>query len=108
LAQQASGLALLVPGQRRNRLSDAFDRAIDEILDGRVLPFDRAAAETAVAIAAKQRQIGRSVEIRDVQIAGIIAARKATLATPTLVTSKTLASFSLIPGALSRRALAAR
>jgi predicted nucleic acid-binding protein len=56
-------------------------RVIDEILDGRVLQFDRTAAETAATIAAGQRQIGRSVEIRDVQIAGIAAARKATLAT---------------------------
>ncbi len=46
-----------------------------------MLPFDRTAAKTAAAIAASQRQIGRSVEIRDVQIAGIAAARKATLAT---------------------------
>jgi len=46
-----------------------------------VLPFDRTAAESAAAIAAKQRQIGQPVEIRDVQIAGIAAARKATLAT---------------------------
>ena len=75
------GLALLAPGHRRDRLSAAFDRAIDEILDGRVLPFDRIAAEAAAAIAARQRQNGRSVEIRDVQIAGIAAARKATLAT---------------------------
>jgi len=32
-------------------------------------------------LAARQRQIGRTTEIRDVQIAGIAAARKATLAT---------------------------
>jgi toxin FitB len=75
------GLALLAPGRRRDRLYDAFDRAIDEVLSGRVLPFDRTAAETAAAIAARQRQIGRPVEIRDVQIAGIAAARKAILAT---------------------------
>ena len=75
------GLALLAPGRWRDRLYGAFDRAIDEILSGRVVPFDRTAAETAAVIAAKQRQIGRPVEIRDVQIAGIAAARKATLAT---------------------------
>jgi toxin FitB len=75
------GLALLAPGRRRDRLHDAFDIAIDDILGGRVLPFDRTAAESAAALAAKQRQIGRPVEIRDVQIAGIAAARKATLAT---------------------------
>jgi hypothetical protein len=75
------GLALLAPGRRRDRLHDAFDIAIDDILGGRVLPFDRTAAETGAAIAARQRQIGRPVEIRDVQIAGIALARKATLAT---------------------------
>jgi hypothetical protein len=75
------GLALLAPGRRRDRLHDAFDIAIDDILGGRVLPFDRTAAETAAALAAKQRQIGRPVEIRDVEIAGIAAAHKATLAT---------------------------
>ena len=75
------GLAVLEPGRRRDRLSDAFDRTIDEILEGRVLPFDRSAAETAGAIVAGQQQIGRSVEIRDMQMAGIAAARKATLAT---------------------------
>ena len=75
------GLALLAPGRRRDRLNEAFDSAIDDILGGRVLPFDRTAAETAATLAARQRQIGRPVEIRDVQIAGIAAARKATLAT---------------------------
>jgi len=75
------GLALLAPGRRRDRLQDAFDIAIDEILGGRVLPFDRTAAETAAGIAATQRQVGRPVEVRDVQIAGIAAARKATVAT---------------------------
>ena len=40
-----------------------------------------AAAEAAAMLAARQRQIGRTTEIRDVQIAGIAAARKATLAT---------------------------
>jgi predicted nucleic acid-binding protein len=74
------GLALLAPG-RRDRLRDAFDRAIDELLGGRVLPFDQTAAETAATIATKQRQIGQPVEIRDVEIAGIALARKASLAT---------------------------
>src|ERR1700758_2047048 len=97
------GLALLAPGHRRDRLHDAFDIAIDDVLGGRVLPFDRTAADTAAAIAAKQRQIGRPVEIRDLQIAGIAAARKATLATP--VISKTLASFLSILGMLRRRAV---
>jgi hypothetical protein len=83
-----------------DRLSAAFDRAIDEILDGRVLPFDRTAAETAVAIAALQRQIGRSVEIRDVQIAGIAAARKQPSPPAIPVISQIWASPSSILGTL--------
>ena len=47
--------SLLGRGCRRDRLEDAFDIAIDEILGRRVLPLDR----TAAAIAAKQRQVGR-------------------------------------------------
>jgi predicted nucleic acid-binding protein len=46
-----------------------------------VLPFDQSSADAAAAIAAKQRGAGRPVEIRDVEIAGIAAARKASLAT---------------------------
>ena len=43
------GLALLAPGRRRDQLHDAVDIAIDDVLGGRVLPFDR----TAAALAAK-------------------------------------------------------
>lgn len=52
-----------------------------EDIDDRVLPFDQLAAETTADMAARLRRLGRSVEIRDLQIAGITAARKATLAT---------------------------
>lgn len=75
------GLELLARGRKRKALEVAFASALDEDFGGRVLPFDRAAAEAAAAIAARQREAGRPVEIRDVQIAGIAAARKATLAT---------------------------
>jgi predicted nucleic acid-binding protein len=54
---------------RRDQNFPAFDRAIQEILGGRVLPFDKTAAERAAAIAARQHLIGQPVEIRDVQIA---------------------------------------
>jgi hypothetical protein len=43
------------PRCRFGLLYDAFDRATDEILGGRVLPFDRTTAKTAAAIAARQR-----------------------------------------------------
>jgi hypothetical protein len=78
------GLALLPDGRRRRRLDRAFAKALAEEIDDRVLAFDQAAAEAAAAIAAERRRLGRPVEIRDVQIAGIVAARKATLATRNL------------------------
>jgi toxin FitB len=75
------GLKILADGRRRTALEEAFTRALEDDLDNRVLPFDQAAAEAAARIAAQQRAAGRPVEIRDVQIAGITTARKATLAT---------------------------
>ncbi len=75
------GLEVLALGRGRRRLEDAFAKALSEDFDGRVLPFDQAAAEAAATISARQRRAGRPVEVRDVQIAGIAAARKASLAT---------------------------
>jgi predicted nucleic acid-binding protein len=62
-------------------LEEAFAKLVEEDLEGRVLPFDQAAAQVASRIAAERRRAGRTVEIRDVQIAGIVNLRKATLAT---------------------------
>lgn len=75
------GLETLTKGRRRRALEDAFERMLEEDLENRVLPFDDEAARAAALIAAGQRQAGRVVEIRDVEIAGIAAVRKATLAT---------------------------
>ena len=77
-----TGLELLRPGRRRQQLERAFDELLAEELEGRVLSFDQAAALAAGGIAAKRQRAGRAVEIRDVQIAGIAAARKATVADP--------------------------
>lgn len=75
------GLEILAKGRKRKALEEAFASALAEDLDGRVLAFDQAAADAAATISARQREAGRPVEIRDVQIAGIAAARKAALAT---------------------------
>jgi predicted nucleic acid-binding protein len=75
------GLELLATGRRRRQLEEAFARALAEDFEGRVLPFDQAAAQAAGAMAAARRRAGRTLEIRDLQTAGIAAARKATLAT---------------------------
>lgn len=75
------GLALLAAGRRRRLLEEAFDEVLRSDLENRVQPFDAVAATAAARIAAAQRRSGATVETRDVQIAGIAAARKATLAT---------------------------
>lgn len=75
------GIALLPKGRRRQLLELAFDRLLEEDLENRVLDFDSAAATEAAALAATRQRAGRTVDMRDTQIAGIALARRATLAT---------------------------
>jgi hypothetical protein len=75
------GLALLPAGRRRKALDEAFNQLLLEDLEGRVLDFDRPSAEAAAALAAERQRKGRAVDIRDTQIAGIVIARRAKLAT---------------------------
>jgi predicted nucleic acid-binding protein len=75
------GLAVLAAGKRRRELDAAFGRLLDEDLEQRVLDFDVAAATTAAALAANRQKAGRTVEMRDTQIAGIAVARRAVIAT---------------------------
>ncbi len=75
------GLELLAEGKRRRFLEQAFSRALEEDFEQRIVVFDAPAAAAAASVAAAGRREGRPVEIRDVQIAGIALARKATLAT---------------------------
>ncbi len=75
------GLELLPQGRRRRQLEEAFARSLDEDFGGRILPFEQNAARAAALIAGRRRRAGRAVEIRDAQIGGIAAARRAALAT---------------------------
>ncbi len=76
-----TGLELLNAGKRRTQLAAAFDQLLSDELDGRVQSFDRTAALAAGTIAAARQRAGLSMEVRDVEIAGIAIARKAALAT---------------------------
>lgn len=75
------GLELLEPGRRRRQLEEAFARALDEDFQGRVLGFDQEAARQAASCAAKRRGAGKPVDFHDIEIAGIVSTRRATLAT---------------------------
>jgi predicted nucleic acid-binding protein len=67
------GLERLQFGRRKQALEGGMRRLIDVVLDGRVLPFDLEAANAAATIADRHRV--------DSQIAGIVASRRAVLAT---------------------------
>jgi toxin FitB len=75
------GLALLPTGRRRQVLETLFARLLNEDLENRVLDFDSAAATQAASLAAVRQKSGRPVDMRDTQIASIVLARRATLAT---------------------------
>ena len=78
------GLNALPEGKRKRALQDAFDAMLAEDLEYHVLDFDRVAANRAGEISANLHGLGRPVEIRDVQIAGIVSVRHAILATRNL------------------------
>ena len=75
------GLEILASGRRRRLLEEAFRSALEEDFEGRVVSFDEAAAQAAGRIVAERRRLGRTIEMRDVQIAGIALVRKAAIAT---------------------------
>jgi predicted nucleic acid-binding protein len=96
------GLEILADGRRRRQLADAFDRVLEDDLEGRVLPFEQSAAQEAAAIAAGRRRAGRPIEFRDAQIAGIVATRRGTLATRNTRHFKDLAIALVDPWAGAR------
>jgi len=75
------GIELLAPSRRRQEIERAFVRVLHEDLEGRVLDFDVASAQQAAALAAERQRVGRPVDFRDTQIAGIALARHGTIAT---------------------------
>jgi predicted nucleic acid-binding protein len=72
---------MLPKGRRRQALEAAFARLLTEDLEDRVLAFDTDAAVEAALLAAERQKVGRTVDFRDTQIAGIALSRRATVAT---------------------------
>lgn len=80
-AELRYGAALLPPGNRREALTTAITEMLATDFDGRILPFDSAAATAFAGIATARRQAGRPISQADAQIAAVARARGATLAT---------------------------
>jgi predicted nucleic acid-binding protein len=75
------GLAVMPLGRRGTADEAAFNDVIEHELEGRILSFDRAAADHAALLLAERRRGGRMGESRDTMIAGIALSQNATLAT---------------------------
>lgn len=76
-----AGLNTLAAGQRQRRLTDRFETFLEEGLRGRVLSLDTQSANAAASILADCKSRGTPIDFRDLLIAGIVAATRATLAT---------------------------
>ncbi len=74
------GLQIVATGKRRSLLVETFETVLEK-MGHRIAPFDDAAAMQAADLVATRHRKGRSVELRDTMIAGIVVARHATLAT---------------------------
>jgi len=62
-------IKLTMPGAgRRAKFEQPFVGLLQQDLEGRVAPFDLAAAEAAAALAAERRRKGRPIEVRDTQL----------------------------------------
>ena len=75
------GIIIMPSGRRQMEREAAFTRLVQHVLDGRILPFDEAAAEESALLMKLRHSTGRPREIRDTMIAGIAVAQRATLAT---------------------------
>ena len=80
-AELRYGVLILPTGRRRDELALAIDGILREDIEGRILPFDSAAARAYADIAATRRSAGRIVAPADGQIAAIARARGMAVAT---------------------------
>jgi predicted nucleic acid-binding protein len=74
------GLKIMPDGKRRSLLIQRFETVLEKI-GQRVVPFDVAAALQAGDLMASRHKKGRTGELRDTMIAGIVLAQHASLAT---------------------------
>jgi hypothetical protein len=76
-----AGIEVLPQSRRRRSLEIEFERLVEDDIQGRVVPFDTSAANAAALLMAERRRAGRTGDLRDTMIAGIVIAGHATLAT---------------------------
>jgi predicted nucleic acid-binding protein len=75
------GLRTMPAGKRQATMAASFQSWLQNIIQGRIVNYDSAAAACAAELAAARQKRGRPGELRDTMIAGIAVASHATLAT---------------------------
>lgn len=75
------GLQVMATGKKRSALLELFERLLTEKIERRVASFDTLATQHAAELMAVRQKSGRTGELRDTMIAGIVLASRATLAT---------------------------
>ena len=75
-----NGLGTMAGGKKQAMLAEIFDRIINSI-DRRIAVFDEESALLAANLATLRQKKGRSGDLRDTMVAGIVLARNASLAT---------------------------
>jgi toxin FitB len=78
------GLHTMPKGVRQEKLSIAFERLLDEMIERRIAPFDVEAAQQAAILMSIRKAKGRPGDVKDTMIAGIAVSTHATLATRNL------------------------
>jgi len=75
LAELLLGIAVLPDGRRKAGLAEALTHQTRLLFEGRILPFDAAAAASYGALVARARAAGTAVGMADAQIAAIADSR---------------------------------
>jgi predicted nucleic acid-binding protein len=74
------GLQIMPSSKHRDVLNQRFDEVLARINE-QIVPFDTEAAQEAASLTASRKMQGRPRDLRDTMIAGIVLARRASLAT---------------------------
>ncbi len=74
------GLQTMPRSSRRSLLHQRFDEVLAR-MNEQIIPFDTEAAQQAAALMASRKLRGRPRDMRDTMIAGIVLARRTSLAT---------------------------
>jgi len=80
-AELLYGVARLPAGDRKTQLTGAVTDLIEDDFEGRVVPFDVAAASHYAVVVSDREKAGRPIAVADAQIAAICRHLRATLAT---------------------------